>query len=57
MMRPNTTFSDEISAVIKFHCTKSGISVAKYIENLVKQDLANKYPEVMKEAKKETVTR
>lgn len=57
MMRPNIKFNDDVAAVIKFHCTRSGITMAKYIEQLVLQDLFCKYPELMKETKKETVTR
>lgn len=55
MMRPTVVFSDEFAAVIKYHCTKQGLTAAAYIRSAVYDDLAGKYPELVKDIKKETV--
>lgn len=56
-MRPNVYFDGDISAVIKFHCTKTQTSIAEYIHTVVVKDLQKKYPQLMLDIKKETVTR
>lgn len=55
MMRPNTMFDDETATIIRYHCSKVGYSVAKYVEMVVRKDIENKYPELMNAIKKETI--
>ena len=52
MMRPNTMFDDETATIIRYHCSKVGYSVAKYVEMVVRKDIENKYPELMNAIKK-----
>lgn len=54
-MRPGTYFDSEVSAVIRFHCTKNKIPIARYVSELVMKDLTKKYPQLMTDIKKEAV--
>lgn len=54
-MRPSTYFDSDISAVIRFHCTKTKISIAQYVREVVVKDLKEKYPHLMADIKKEAV--
>ncbi len=53
-MRPTIDFKDDLGAVLRYHCTKVGISIAGYVKGLVYDDLLNKYPNLLDETKKET---
>ena len=55
MMRPNSMYDDETATIIRYHCSKVGYSVAKYVEMVVRKDIENKYPELMNAIKKETI--
>ena len=50
----DTSFKDDLGAVLRYHCTKVGISIAGYVKGLVYDDLLNKYPNLLDETKKET---
>jgi hypothetical protein len=56
-MRPTIDFKGDLGAVLRYHCTKVGISIAGYVKGLVYDDLLKKYPNLLDETKKETVTR
>ena len=56
-MRPTIDFKGDLGAVLRSHCTKVGISIAGYVKGLVYDDLLKKYPNLLDETKKETVTR
>lgn len=49
MLRPNTLFNDDIAAAIKYHCTKEGIKISKYVEDTVVSDLKKRYPYLFSE--------
>lgn len=51
-MRPTIDFKDDLGAVLRYHCTKVGISIAGYVKGLVYDDLLNKYPNLLDETKK-----
>ena len=55
-MRPTIDFKGDLGAVLRYHCTKVGISIAGYVKGLVYDDLLKKYPNLLDETKKETVT-
>ena len=40
-MRPTIDFKDDLGAVLRYHCTKVGISIAGYVKGLVYDDLLN----------------
>lgn len=50
-MRPGAYFDSDVSAVIRFHCTKNKIPIAQYVKELVINDLTKKYPHLMAEIK------
>ena len=51
-MRPGTYFDSDVSAVIRFHCTKTKIPIARYVKEVVIKDLLEKYPQLMVDIKK-----
>lgn len=53
-MRPTIDFKCDLGAVLRYHCTKVGISIAGYVKGLVYDDLLKKYPNLLDETKKET---
>lgn len=55
-MKPTVVIPDDIAAVLKFHCTSSGVAVGSYIKTLVYNDLIAKYPDLIRRTKKETAT-
>ncbi len=50
-MRPGAYFDSDVSAVIRFHCTKNKIPIAQYVRELVINDLTEKYPHLMTDIK------
>lgn len=53
MIRPNVKINDELGAVLKYHCTRQGISLTQYIVDLIYADLLDKQSQLMKDVTKE----
>lgn len=51
-MRPTIDFKGDLGAVLRYHCTKVGISIAGYVKGLVYDDLLKKYPNLLDETKR-----
>ncbi len=48
---------DEIIAVVRYHTTNLGLRTSDYLKGLILADLEKNQPAMMKDVKKETVTR